>query len=295
MKHAQLSTRIAAAVAVWRVSGHSEKPVALLVSSLPMKDKLELKDRGNREKAIKALTTIGPAAAKAAPALLKVLDENDDEAVQSEAAEAIGMIGPPASAATPLLITRLKSFRIRLSAGKALGAMGPEAVPALIKALKDEDSVVRGYAARALGEIGPAAKDAIPALARGLRDSGDFILGNVGEQMASALGQIGTAAVPTLTEALKDRDWKVRWTAAFGLHSAGLEGKAAVPSLLVALQDDHDRVRLEAAYALVEMCQKTAEAKVVLEELLRSTDSLVRGKADDALAALQRRTVSSQK
>ena len=39
-----------------------------------------------------------------------------------------------------------------------------EAVPALIAALKDEDGLLRGYAASALGKIGPAAKEAVPAL-----------------------------------------------------------------------------------------------------------------------------------
>ncbi len=40
-----------------------------------------------------------------------------------------------------------------------------EAVPALIDALQDESWMVRMYAARALGEIGPPAGEALPALA----------------------------------------------------------------------------------------------------------------------------------
>ena len=43
--------------------------------------------------------------------------------------------------------------------------IGPQAVPALIEALKDENEYIRGNAAAALGNMVPgAAKDAIPAL-----------------------------------------------------------------------------------------------------------------------------------
>ena len=51
----------------------------------------------------------------------------------------------------------------------AIGKVGPgakDAVPALIDALKDKESGVRGSACFALGEIGPAASAAIPALSR---------------------------------------------------------------------------------------------------------------------------------
>jgi HEAT repeat protein len=52
-------------------------------------------------------------------------------------------------------------------AAQALGKMGPgakDAVPALTKALGDQNALLRLCAARALGEIGPAAKDALPKL-----------------------------------------------------------------------------------------------------------------------------------
>jgi len=45
-----------------------------------------------------------------------------------------------------------------------MGPAAKDAVPALIKALGDEDWVLRQNAAEALGEIGPAAKDALPKL-----------------------------------------------------------------------------------------------------------------------------------
>jgi HEAT repeat protein len=51
-----------------------------------------------------------------------------------------------------------------------MGSRAHTAVPALIIALEDEDVGVRRNAARALGQIGPEAREAVPALMRALRD-----------------------------------------------------------------------------------------------------------------------------
>ena len=73
------------------------------------------------------------------------------------------------------LIRELKDedVQTRRNAAKALGEIGPgakEVVPALIAALKDKDKEVRTSAAFALGQIGPAAKEAVPALEAAARD-----------------------------------------------------------------------------------------------------------------------------
>src|SRR5262249_22050969 len=55
----------------------------------------------------------------------------------------------------------------RLEAARAIAEMGPaakDAVPALIAVLKDKNREVRKAAAGALGKIGPAAEPAVPAL-----------------------------------------------------------------------------------------------------------------------------------
>ena len=48
--------------------------------------------------------------------------------------------------------------------------MGKLAVPELVQALDDEDRDVRRYAARALGDIGPEAREAVPKLTNLLHD-----------------------------------------------------------------------------------------------------------------------------
>ena len=61
---------------------------------------------------------------------------------------------------------------MRNLAAMALENMGPDAgpaVPALVKALADEDQRVRQTAVKALGRIGPAAREAVPVLTGALK------------------------------------------------------------------------------------------------------------------------------
>src|SRR5262249_51450639 len=79
-----------------------------------------------------------------------------------------------------------KDLNMRYWAAEALGQFGPqakEAVPDLVEALKDEDKTVRMGAGYALAEIGADAADAVPALqeaARGpekeVRDAAQYAL-----------------------------------------------------------------------------------------------------------------------
>ena len=68
----------------------------------------------------------------------------------------------------------------------------------------------------AIGNMGPAARDAIPRLARILKKGeGD----GTKAAAARALGRIGTNALPTLVEALSDAQQEVRDAAAFMICS----------------------------------------------------------------------------
>ena len=93
--------------------------------------------------------------------------------------------------------TKDKDERVRRAAAKALGEISPAAIPALVELLKDKSKDSQEAAIEALRKIGPVA---IPALMELLKDK----TAGVQVAAASALGKIGVAAIPALTELLKE-------------------------------------------------------------------------------------------
>jgi serine/threonine protein kinase len=101
-----------------------------------------------------------------------------------------------------------------LSAPPILSFVGsPGSIEILIGALKERDGQVRSKAARALGGIGPGAREAIPVLLEALRDREAHVRWDA----ARALGQIGAAAAEGLAAAVHDKDPVVRQIAADAL------------------------------------------------------------------------------
>jgi len=114
---------------------------------------LEDEDILVRVYAAEALYKIDPE--RCVTTLIALLEHGDGE-IRSSAADALGMIGPEAKDAIPALINLLEDEDefVRLSTTVALGDIGAqEAVPALINALKDEDFMVRNFAAESLTKI----------------------------------------------------------------------------------------------------------------------------------------------
>jgi hypothetical protein len=138
------------------------------------------------------------------------------------------------------------------------------AVPGLLDALQDDDPRLRAAACKALGDIGDGS--AVPDLLRLMVQDPD---GNIRWQATGALGKMGAAAVPGLTAALKDEDWKVRRSAAEALWA--MREPTAVPGLVEALADKNDIVRQAAASALEGMSDMAMPA---LLEAIKSRDPL---------------------
>jgi len=110
------------------------------------------------------------------PALLVALKDPDAGVRKVAAAAFRSMEGPPRGAIAPL-VEALRDPSAEVRAEAAFGLMGfyspsaREAVPALSAAFaQDPDRQVRINAARALGLMGPVARDVVPALRAGLRD-----------------------------------------------------------------------------------------------------------------------------
>jgi HEAT repeat protein len=119
--------------------------------------------------ALSALGYIGTSAEETLPTLLKYLTD-DDYFHRMVAAEALGEIGPEEGVVEALIkaLNNDDDDRVREDIVTALGRMGPEpgVVNALIDALDDHNGRVIWNAVEALGSLGPYAKDALPILRR---------------------------------------------------------------------------------------------------------------------------------
>jgi len=116
------------------------------------------KGGGLSSQAIDMLGLIGEAAV---PVLIEGLENPDNSGLRMKCVLALGNIGPKAAKAVPALIKMLvdKVRKTRQHTGRTLGKIGPaarEAVPALKKVLenKDENKAVRHNAEWALKQIG---------------------------------------------------------------------------------------------------------------------------------------------
>ena len=159
-----------------------------------------------RRMAAYALAAVG---APAVPALSEALQHTEDT-VRIEASYALAQIGDAAEPALPALIERTKDEcaevrRYLAEAFGSLGATAASAVPHLTDIVADDaDKQARFEAALALAQIGPAANDAVPVLAKALWDEDRYVRDNT----IHALKRIDT---PEAESALFDYLLMARW------------------------------------------------------------------------------------
>ena len=115
--------------------------------------------------------------------LIRDLDSKNNISTRKKAAETlyledINNIIPAVNILVPTLIKELRKtdndIVIRIYAEKILGNIGPaakNAAPYLREALRDKETGIREYAAEALGNIGPVTDEVIPALLKALGDT----------------------------------------------------------------------------------------------------------------------------
>ena len=193
-----------------------------------------LKDGDDRERqrALVALKSIGPAAAAAVPliveaikvdslcwaatealghiggddaakALAHALVHDSDGSVQSRAAGGLGLIGDPAY--VPILIQALRhrSEWLRASASEALGDIGDRrAESALREALNDPHETVRKVAGKALKKLldGCSAHDSLPNARSSAQNTSVDVVDGSRPKWQHADPNIRRAAVETLTD-----------------------------------------------------------------------------------------------
>jgi outer membrane protein assembly factor BamB len=196
--------------------------------------------------------------------------------------EIIQRIGPPT---VPLLVDLLRheSDSIRRSAVDELIDLAPytESIqPALRRALRDENSVVAGDAARALGALGTRASPSVGALVNTLSHEDPYVRIYAAEALAS-IGPNAAQATNALAEALRDPIPGVRWAACEALASIGPAAQSAVPQLIEALTDEFLYVRIFAAGALGNIGPKAHTAREALREA--ANDPTLRDETEWAL------------
>jgi HEAT repeat protein len=238
-------------------------------------------------------------------------------------AAAVKEFGPDAIVCVPALIESLQTESLdwhenscnpepRRHLAAAFVRIGPEAVPALRRALSDRDGSVRGWSAfilasmrheprqtaeellpllndpdagvrqmaiRALNGLGPQSWMATGAVIETLKDADP----NVRATAIGALRCVPGDLLATFATSLEDSNPKVRQTAVLFLRRFG---KAAVPHLIKSLSDSDARVRRDAAYELKSLGPVANDAVSTLVKLLNSdSDRDVRYAVADALGA----------
>lgn len=110
--------RIAAALAIWKITGNPSNAIPM------MRSLLAKGNRGERIWITQSLAEFGPQAVGALPELLEALDD-DDFVIRRNAVRALASIGPAAATALPKLQIRLKDPfpSIQKSAAEAIKAL----------------------------------------------------------------------------------------------------------------------------------------------------------------------------
>lgn len=155
-------------------------------------------------------------------------------------------------------------------------------LPDLVRALRSAAAVDRQRAAKDLGRLGWLAREALPALVRALDDDD----AKVREAAAHAVGGMGPDALPQLVLMLGHPDKYVRRHAVWGLGKLGPLARPALPDLCHSLKDPDPRAASGAAQALGNMGADGADGVAALAEAMRGTNIVLCRLASKALSQI---------
>lgn len=231
-----------------------------------------------------ALGGIGPAAAPAAEKLGSLL-RSSDSTTQINILYALGAIGPAAAGQMELVLEAVERERTRDAAIDALSQLGPKAVEAVQPWL---DNGTREQKLGALQVLANSSEDValgtiLHKLANLTKDEDPMVRGAA----ARAIGRARSEAVavqPQLLDMLNDKDPDVRRDAIQALANIGPEAGAA--GLIAALDDRRSKVREGAASVIGRYQTLVQQAQNKLIQRMADGDVGVRLAAIDALTSL---------
>jgi len=214
----------------------------------------------------------GPDAASAVPMLITFL-KNGDATLAEEAARSLGFPRLASEVVVSALAEALGDQRsgVRRQAMMSLTMYGPHvptnAVPALVKALDDPDTMVSNWARTALrlmamgGRLRPEAVPDVPLLI-GFLKSGDATLAEEAARSLGFLRKSPEVVVPVLVEALGDSRTTVRRQAMISLGMFGRDAREALPGLVKALDDPDPSISSYARATIIQIApEKRAERR----------------------------------
>lgn len=228
-----------AARALGAIGKKAKNAVPALVGVLSDKDPLV---RGH---AVHALGEIGEYNARLFPKIAALVADPDVR-IRRATVRTIRLLSPGPDVTVPLLTKILDGAdpSVQVQVVHALAEAGPAAVPALTKALADEDT--RYWACLVLAEIGAPSKPAVPALTKLLKDQET----DVRSEALMALGRIGDpGSVSAITAALDDPLTPVQYSAAYALGNMGTTAAGAAGKLEAKMTSDDEFLRTIAAWA----------------------------------------------
>jgi RNA polymerase sigma factor (sigma-70 family) len=174
-----------------------------------------------------------------------VTDPDPDEVrVVNEAREVLARIGagaiPAFAREWPTAKTNARLFMVqavlRIPAGRR-----KEAVPLLLRAVKDKDEFVRDAALVALRDVSPAIKEVIDAFIAALKDERALVRASAAKAL-DVHGKSATAAVPALSRAaLEDESADVRRDSVNALLAIRPEPAVLIPVMAAVLENEQGR------------------------------------------------------
>lgn len=182
-------------------------------------------------------------------ARLDVSDESTEKGVRAQRAFNVLMqLSPENRAATDALVELLHDYDTAGDAALYLAGTSPSAFPLLTNALTAPERRTRVAVIAALGTFTNRAPEAVPALLRALRDEHYTARAMAAASLAGF--EPAPEVIAALTEHIGDRSQSVRLACARTLGKFGPAAKSAVPTLLKASENRPDSIRESALEAL---------------------------------------------
>jgi len=228
-----------------------------------------------------AFRTLGRKVPAAVPILLSAMGDPDTQ-VRAVATLCLSPVAEPTEPVLAALAGALEDWepRGRRYAAMGLAGFGADAAPAtgaLIACLEaHEDRLTRREAARALGEIGPAAKAARPVLEKILAAGADAPV-----EVAYALCRLSDPPPEVALKRLIDA--RALWL----LGRLGAAARPAVPAVVRLLTNGPPGLRGDAAYTLGAIGPAAKEGLPALEKAAKEGDEELRSVAEEAILKIR--------